>query len=338
VSVPQPSHVVGGVLPTQAPSSDTSGRAPPLAAVVRPRILVLVAAYNGSRWIREQLESILVQEHVDVRIVVRDDCSTDRTCLEVGRFSGDDRVRISRGAARTGSAARNFLALIRENAADEFDFVAFSDQDDIWNRDKLARASRVLTENHSAGYSSATIAARSDGREWVLRQVRTSTASDFLFEGAGQGCTFVLRAEFYERIRRFVTEHRELTQRLHYHDWGIYAVARAWRLQWSFDPEPCMKYRQHSGNDTGARGTVGAVAKRVSLIRRGWYRTQLRTIGELCSVADPSNPTVAAWRSMFIPPDSWSRRLRVARFCLRGGRRRRLDNLMLVLSALAGWI
>src|SRR5437879_6171547 len=94
------------------------------AEVSRPRVLVLLAAYNGAQWIREQLESILRQEGVDTRITVRDDGSTDGTPAEVGHFAGDDRVRMSCATVPSGSAAQNFFALMRENAAEDFDFVA----------------------------------------------------------------------------------------------------------------------------------------------------------------------------------------------------------------------
>jgi rhamnosyltransferase len=305
---------------------------------VRPSVLVLLAARNGSRWIREQMDSILAQAGVDVRIAVRDDCSTDGTRWELGRFAEDERVGIIASPAASGSAARNFLALIGENAADGFDFVAFADQDDLWNRDKLVRACRMLAGNRSAGYSSATVAAWEDGRERVIRPSGAPTASDFLFEGAGQGCTFVLSAEFYERVRTFLAAHPDLTRRLHYHDWLMYALARSWGLGWCFDPSPSMKYRQHAGNDTGARGTLDGIVRRLSLVRQGWYRTQLHAIAGLCVTAAPANATVASWYTRFMRPDCWRRRLQIARFCLRGGRRRTRDNMIAVFAALSGWI
>jgi rhamnosyltransferase len=308
------------------------------AAVARPRILVLMATFNGSPWIREQLESILAQEGVDIRIAIRDDGSTDGTRWELTRFAEDERVRVIASATASGSAARNFLTLIRENAADSFDCVAFADQDDVWNRDKLVRASGMLTETRSAGYSSATIAAWEDGREQVLKPSGAPTASDFLFEGAGQGCTFVLTSEFYERVRRFLADHRDLTRRLHYHDWLVYALARSWGLRWCFDEEPSMKYRQHDGNDTGARGTLNGIVKRLSQVQKGWYRTQLQAIAGLCAAAAPCNATVANWCAALLRPDGWRRRWQVARFCLQGGRRRRRDNMIAVFAALCGWI
>jgi len=306
--------------------------------VARPSILVLLATYNGAAWIREQLESILAQQDVDVRVAVRDDCSSDDTRRELARFADHDKVRIAAVPDRSGLPARNFLSLIRDNPAGALDFVALSDQDDLWNPDKLERACRMLNASTAVGYSSATTAAWEDGRHSVTRLSGPPTAVDFLFEGAGQGCTFVLTREFYERVRTFLTGHRELTNELHYHDWMIYALARSWNLRWCFDAQPSMRYRQHAANHTGARGSVRGVIKRLAMIRQGWYRTQLRAIAGICRAAAPGNDTVLGWHRELMAPQSWRRRLRVARFCLHGARRRRRDNMVAVLVALCGWI
>ena len=304
----------------------------------RPRVLVLLAAYNGLQWIRQQLDSILSQDGVDLRITVRDDGSTDATTAAVEEFRKDERVELHTTVTPSGSAAENFFTLIRENPALDVDFVAFADQDDTWNADKLIRACRTLISESSAGYSSATTAAWPDGRASILTQSSIPGTSDFLFEGAGQGCTFVLTTDFYHRVRNFLRGHSDLTCRLHYHDWSMYALARAWDLRWSFDPKPSMIYRQHAANDTGARHTLGGIRKRLKLIREGWYRNQLRAIAALCLAAAPDNAVVAAWHALFNRPDTWSRRLQILRFCLHGGRRRRLDNTILLFATVAGWI
>jgi rhamnosyltransferase len=303
-----------------------------------PRVLVLLAAYNGSRWIREQMKSILGQQGCDLGIAVRDDASTDGTRWELAQFADDERVRIVAANAPSGSAARNFLILIRENPATAFDFVAFADQDDLWKPGKLHRACQMLTASGSAGYSSATVARWEGGRERLLKLAGAPTASDFLFEGAGQGCTFVLTADFYERVRRFLAAHGELTNGIHYHDWLVYALARSWGMQWSFDPVPSVLYRQHGANDTGARYTPSGVTRRFSLIRQGWYRGQLSAIAQLCLAAAPTRPVVTTWNSILRQSDSWRRRLRIAGFCLGGGRRKWLDNAVILFSVLAGWI
>lgn len=315
--------------------ADTAARSVDSA---HPRVLVLLATYNGSRWIGEQIESILGQQGVDVAISVRDDASADSTRWELARFADDERVRIIVANVPSGSAARNFLTLIRDNPAGAFDLVAFADQDDLWNQDKLHRASQMLATHSSAGYSSATVAMWGNGRKQLLSLSGTLTASDFLFEGAGQGCTFVLTADLYERVRRFLITHDELTAGVRYHDWLVYALARSWGMRWSFDPVPSVLYRQHGANDTGARYTLIGLTKRFSRIRQGWYRGQLSAIAQLCLAAAPASPSIKGWNSILQRSDGWRRRMRIASFCLRGGRRKWMDNVVILFAALAGWI
>lgn len=304
----------------------------------QPSVLVLLASYNGAGWIQQQIESILAQEQVNVQLVVRDDGSSDSTLATIDSIRIANRVKLTRSSRPTGSAAQNFLALVRENSADEFEYVAFADQDDTWQPDKLHRAVSSLARNGCAGYSSATLAVWPNGRSARLRQYDRITRGDFLFEGAGQGCTFVLSAAFYRQLRQYMTDRQMLTQSLHYHDWAIYALARAWEERWSFDAEPSMTYRQHSSNDTGARSSVQGATKRLRLIRQGWYSSQLSIIAELCATAAPLNSTVTAWLAILRLPDGWRRRVRSARFCLLAGRRRLSDRMLLVVSCLLGWI
>lgn len=301
-------------------------------------MLVLLASYNGEKWIARQLESILAQEGVELRVTIRDDGSSDGTLQEIERFASHGHVTSSRSAERAGSAAQNFLALIAENSAAGFDYVGFSDQDDVWCHDKLTRACCALRESGAAGYSAATTAHWPNGRTTVLRQAASVTASDFLFEGAGQGCTFVLCARFYSRVREFIASQRHMMRDVHYHDWLVYALARAWGEAWTFDATPSTQYRQHDRNDTGARGTTAGVRKRLSLIRGGWYSRQLATIATICGRAAPRNTAVTEWLSILGETRAWTRRLRIADFCIRGGRRKTRDNMVVIVSALAGWL
>lgn len=305
----------------------------------RPKVLVLLACYNGARWIGQQLESILAQEGVDLRIAVRDDGSSDATMSEIARFLADGRIDLWHDRQPTGSAAQNFLALIRNNPADEFDFVAFADQDDTWYPDKLATASRMLTHCCcAAGYSSSTVAAWPNGRTALLAHSTRVTPADFLFEGAGQGCTYVMRACFYAKMRAFAIRHRPLTESVRYHDWMVYALARSWGDSWLFDSSPSMRYRQHERNDTGARSGWTGLSRRLDRMRRGWYRDQLLAIASICAAAAPGNATVRRWTRVFLEGEDWRRKVRIAIFCLQGARRRRLDNVLIAAAALAGWL
>lgn len=269
---------------------------------------------------------------------MRDDASTDGTKLELAEFAADTRLQLESGTSPTGSAAQNFLHLIRANDCQAYDFVALSDQDDIWGPDKIAKACRALSAGAGAGYSSATLAFWRNGRQRLIELAAAQGPADFLFEGAGQGCTFVMSRGFYERARQFVGQHPDLTQRVQFHDWMLYALARAWGLEWVFDPLPSIKYRQHGGNEIGARGMPAGAAKRLQRIRNGWYHGQLQVICEICAAAAPGSKLIAGWRELLMHPGGWRRNAQVARFCLRTGRRRPRDNLVLALAALAGWI
>jgi rhamnosyltransferase len=304
----------------------------------RPKVLVLLAAYNGSSWIVRQIETVLNQANVEVRLLVSDDGSSDDTRARLALFEHDSRILILPAASPTGSAAQNFLRLIRDTSADEYEVVAFADQDDLWNEDKLYRACLALRERDAGGYSSAVTAFWKDGRTRTLGQREVLTDSDFLFEGAGQGCTFVLAGVFYRRVREFFLQNKRKTERLHYHDWAIYALSRSWQVDWVFDPKPTMLYRQHSNNDTGARTSISGMNKRVSLIREGWYLEQLRAIAEICFTASPSDPVIAQWRGLLARPRGFARTYAIARFCLHGGRRRLFDKGVVLGAVILGWI
>jgi rhamnosyltransferase len=300
--------------------------------------MVLLAAYNGCRWITQQLESILAQERVRVEIIVRDDQSTDGTQAELARFKDDARVRLTLSAQRAGSAARNFFTLIRDHSADGFEFVALADQDDVWYPDKLSRACRALQSTASAAYSSGTAAVWEDGKTVLLGPSGRQNVSDFLFEGAGQGCTFVMSGAFYARLRSFLLATPDVFEPLRYHDWAIYALARTWGLRWIFDPVPTMSYRQHGRNDTGARGTIHSVRRRFAMIRNGSYVGQLVAICALCAAAAPQREILTAWQACLGGHRTLRRKAQIIRFCLRGGRRRFRDNIVLMTAVLAGWI
>jgi rhamnosyltransferase len=306
--------------------------------MTRPKVLVLLAAFNGSKWILEQVESILRQVNVDVHLVISDDGSTDGTRSMIDRLTIDRRIRVVSPDVATGSAAQNFLWLIRQSPGDEYDFISFADQDDIWDEDKVFRGCSALMGSGAQGYSSAVIAVWSDGRENALTQVAIPTASDFLFEGAGQGCTYVLEHKFYRKLRTFFIRYASETEGLHYHDWAIYALARSWKLKWVFDRTPSLRYRQHEENDTGARSSVGGIQRRLSRIKNGWYSRQMRTIANICLTASPGHSIVSRWHNLLVQPRGVLRQWHMACFCLRGGRRRWSDRAILLSAVVVGWI
>lgn len=311
-------------------------------SAARPGVLVLLATHNGAPWIEAQLHSIGAQQGVDVSLLVGDDGSSDQTVTLVERWAAepDRRVALSHVGQASGAAARNFFRLICEAELGDQSFVALADQDDVWEPDKLQRAVQSLQATSSAGYSAAVRAFWPDGRTAVLRQVPRPTAADHLFEGAGQGCTFVMKRSFFERVQHFVRQHAEVLDTVHYHDWLIYALCRAWGLRWHFDAGIALGYRQHGGNDTGARGGSVAIARRLSLIRSGWYARQTASIARL--VADAGGVHAVVAKRWLVLSRRAARqpayRAVLAAFILRNGRRRWTDRLVQVWAAAAGYL
>jgi rhamnosyltransferase len=307
--------------------------------VARPKILVLLATYNGAQWLGEQVDSILAQEGVDVHIVIGDDVSKDATrSLVASRWGGDGRVVFHAWDTPSGSAGANFRRLYRLVDPAGFDFVALADQDDRWDPRKLLNATAALKRSGAAGYSCSVTSFWPDGREKLTPQDPRTRGADFLFEGAGQGCTFVMTGTFFSRVRQFCIAHSTQVEALHYHDWLVYLLGRAWELEWYFDAASNMRYRQHSGNEIGSRGGLSSITRRLELVKNGWYRKQVMAAAEIFRIANAEHGLVHRAAGLLGAPDGWLRRSKLALFCFADGRRRLSDRGVLILAALAGWL
>lgn len=306
-----------------------------------PVFLVLMATRDGGSWIEEQLQSVLRQQGVELRVCISDDGSTDRTTVLVRDAARrDGRIELLPAVAPSGSACRNFLRLIRSVNIDRdrpVTHVALCDQDDIWYPDKLVRAALRMARDDADLYSSAVVAQWPSGRTKVLLQNCRPTQADHLFEGAGQGCTFVLSRGLFEQLHGFSSKSAGMLSTIHYHDWLIYALARSWNRRWSYDTTPSMVYRQHSANDTGAKGSLTGVSLRVHRIWSGWYRQQVLAVLAACQHASPTHCAASQTRSMITGATTSARqRLRWCKFVLQNSRRRWSERLLLVAFAAFG--
>lgn len=302
-----------------------------------PKVLVLMTTYNGTRWVGEQVRSIAAQHGVQVALAFRDDHSTDTTIAEVYSAARGVLPLIEISAEqRSGSASRNFFRLMRAVEVAGYDFVALADHDDIWDTDKLERATRILSASDAVGYSAAVRAFWPNGRAAILGQSPLQTEADFLFEGAGQGCTFVMKAHFFQQWQLVLEKQSIALDALHYHDWAIYAYCRMTGQQWQFDRRTCMEYRQHAENDTGARGSMAALKKRIALIHSGWYGKQIKAISRLSIVVCESKIAVRYLNLLDQSHKAFTARCTLVYFILRYGRRRRSDRFALALIAFFG--
>jgi glycosyltransferase involved in cell wall biosynthesis len=230
------------------------------------RTNVLLATYNGARYLREQLQSIEAQTNPAARITVRDDGSTDGTDLLVQEWAeGRPNVRRLRGP-RLG-AANSFFALL-DSCGDECDYFAFADQDDVWLPDKIERAvfslARHRTDEPAMYCSRVEYVDESLGHISYSRTPKKLDFTNALVENIAIGCTVVLNRSARNLLCRRVPEKPLM------HDWWCYLVVSALGKV-VFDERPGIKYRQHAGN------AVGGTASRIELIRQGITRFRRRS-------------------------------------------------------------
>lgn len=248
-----------------------------------PTVAVLVASHNGDAWIAEQIQSIIDSSNVLVHIFLSDDNSGDDT-EALARALAKDRIKVL-PKRRLGSAAANFFRLILDSGFDDYDYVALSDQDDIWRPEKLQRAISTIEQVKCDAYSSDVIAFWPNGRRKYIRKSHPMREHDYLFESAGPGNTFVFPASQAKWLRESIAEidPAELA-RISLHDWMIYALFRSRNKKWFIDSYAGLFYRQHDQNVLGASVGMKSALARIGMMRRGWYRWQILHIARICGV------------------------------------------------------
>jgi rhamnosyltransferase len=247
-----------------------------------PSIAVLIATYNGKKWLSEQVTSILQQEDVDLTLFVSDDHSTDGT-MEFMKQLGesDSRVIVLPQIKRMGSAGKNFYRLVCDVEISFFDYVAFADQDDLWNHDKLSRHVKLIQSENAECISSSVMAFWPDGSQRLIRKSEPQRLHDFIFESAGPGCSFLMTPWLVGKLREEIQSTNSPAKNVVMHDWLTYAICRAHQRRWFIDPLPSLMYRQHANNVIGANSGIKAIANRLRKINDGWYRGE---VSKICDV------------------------------------------------------
>jgi rhamnosyltransferase len=259
-----------------------------------PKFAVLLAAFNGMRWIKEQIDSILTQENVSVTIFISVDLSCDQTlasCRQMAEVYPD--IQVLPSHERFGHAAANFLKMLSAVDFSAFDYVTLADQDDVWLPGKLSRAHNLITHNKADAYSSNVIAFWAGGRKRLIEKSQEQVRWDFLFEAAGPGCTYVIRKDLACAFQSMLKSRGVDVQKVGLHDWFIYAFARSNGYRWIIDEQPGMLYRQHENNQVGVNKGWRALRHRAGKVLSGWGLTQSVLIAELVGLGN--DPFVKRW-------------------------------------------
>jgi len=251
---------------------------------VSEKTVVLMASYNGMKYIDEQIQLILSQTTVSLHIFISVDLSSDDTYEYCKAMEEKDtRITVLEYGERFGGAAKNFFRLIRDVDLSPFDYVALADQDDIWLPDKLFRAVRAIEDKGVDAYSSDVTAFWSTGRRELIKKSYPQRKYDFLFESAGPGCTYVFKRASLAKFKLFLFQNEQAVNNVSLHDWMLYAFFRSNAMPWYIDDYASMLYRQHSSNQIGSNSGLRAFQQRISMIRSHWYRGEVEKIIQLLS-------------------------------------------------------
>jgi len=247
----------------RTPSSSRSGV---------PHILVLLATHNGMRFLEAQLDSILAQEAVSVRVVALDDASTDGTADWLReRAAAEPRLTVLKDDGTGGSSARNFARLIALARPKAGELISFADQDDLWQPRKLARHAFLLGDRPIDGVSSSVMSFHEGGKRTLVRKDFAQRDFDYLLESPGPGCTFLITPRLLALTAETLAAD-DFARRVDFHDSLIYAIARAHGWGWFIDSDPSVDYRQHDNNVMGSNVGVRSAFARLRLIREHWLR------------------------------------------------------------------
>lgn len=221
-------------------------------------ILVLMSTYNGEKYLRQQIDSILKQQDVDVKLLVRDDGSTDGTLAILDEYKSKGLLDYYQG--ENLKPARSFMYLLQNAPAS--DYYAFADQDDVWLPEKLSVAINSLKghEKVPALYFCQTqlVDENLNKKDNVIINPYLTFEESLIYQFIG-GCTMVMN----DKVRCAVNAY--YPQYIFMHDIWVYSVVLALGGYIYFDKTPHMLYRQHGRNAVG-QGSV------VTEIKRSWKR------------------------------------------------------------------
>jgi len=238
---------------------------------------ILLAAYNGEAYLRQQLDSILRQDDTRWHLTLSDDGSTDGTCaiLEAYAARYPDQITFYRSGRRFGCARDHFLHLMRRCEAE---YMLFCDQDDVWHEDKVRLSLTRLEEmEKEAGKDTPLLVftdqAAVDQNLQVIhpsmtayqrRPVHCLHWQSLLMQNVVNGCTMA-----FNRAAALLAARCEDDSLLPMHDGWVAAIAaRFGRI--AYIDQATMDYRQHGHNSVGAENvrSAGYVMGRLAKLRQ----------------------------------------------------------------------
>ncbi|MBD8500982.1 glycosyltransferase family 2 protein [Paenibacillus arenosi] len=225
-------------------------------------VQVLLSTYNGERYIRQQLDSIIEQTYPNIVILIRDDGSTDSTIPVIESYmeSYPGKIRLILGGNK--GVVRSFMELLQ--ASDSvYDYYCFCDQDDIWLPDKVQRSvSKIGVKDQPTMFFTSTqmVDHRLNKLNiWPTPPLRQPSFNNALIQNIAVGATITIN----KKARELLIQKQVDDSALLMHDWWAYLCLSALG-EVLYDAEPSILYRQHENN------VVGGNVSRWEIVGKKW--------------------------------------------------------------------
>lgn len=270
--------------------------APSSLKTTQKKVAILLATFQGQRYLEEQLNSYLKQSHQNWELWVSDDGSNDQTVNVLNDFKSklpNKQMSIHHGP-QEGFAA-NFLSLTC-HADIHADYYAYSDQDDVWEKEKLAKAIGWLgsiSEDVPALYCGRTRLVDKHKNEIGLSPLfdKPPSFANALMQNIGGGNTMV----FNNAARTLLQEAGECVPVVT-HDWWAYMLISGCGGIVFYDSEPMLSYRQHENNLVGMNSSWSARFKRIHMLWQGrfkqWNDSNIVALESMAHRLTPENRSV----------------------------------------------
>ncbi len=246
-------------------------------------ISIALATYNGAKFLREQLDSILAQSMENFEVIICDDCSTDDTLQILQEYAcKDSRFKIFSNKSNLGFK-KNFEHIL---SLCKGEFIAFCDQDDIWESNHLEILYKNIGENDCLGANSIIIDEMGVSQNktlleyWPIHVMPHNGKELFqheLYSNVIQGTASLIRASLINQALPF-------PDNIKYHDYWLALVAGL-NEKCKYIDKVVLKYRRHSNNASEyQKFTVWNAIKnlyRFSKDRKGFYQDSINLLNNL---------------------------------------------------------
>lgn len=224
----------------------------------KPHVQILLATYNGEKYLSEQLDSLIAQTYTNWECLISDDCSTDNTTDIIKAYCvKDNRFKLVSSRVKHPSLNENFLDLMNRSTAE---FVLFSDQDDYWLDNKVeVLVDAILEETRECNdipvcvFSDSSIADSSMNvvvdsfQSTLLNNANDVSTLDIIGSNVVQGCASIVNRKLIECV---INEGNFAY--FNVYDWLCGAISRS-QGKLIFIPKSLLLYRQHDSQVCGTK-------------------------------------------------------------------------------------